>query len=150
MLEFGCDDVAMLHQSLHSLRLRTQGQGFTDITAELNARIGASGLNMGMAVISCLHTSCSLIVNENADPRVLADLTAFFMALVPEDGMAYTHNEEGSDDMPAHIRTMLTSTSLSLSFLQGRLLLGVWQAIYIWEHRAAPHQRSLHLHLIGQ
>ncbi|MFN5117236.1 MAG: secondary thiamine-phosphate synthase enzyme YjbQ [Cyanobacteriota bacterium] len=150
MLQPGCDNVAMLHQSLHTLALSTHGQGFTDITAELNGSIAASGLATGIAVISCLHTSCSLIVSENADPRVLVDLAEYLKALVPEDEIAYSHSEEGSDDMPAHIRTVLTSTSLSFSFLQGRLLLGIWQAIYLWEHRAMPHHRRLHVHLIGQ
>jgi thiamine phosphate synthase YjbQ (UPF0047 family) len=107
MLRSGCDDVAMLHQSY--------------ITAEVNGRIAVSCLVTGIAVISCLHTSCSLIVNENADPRVLADLSDYLRDLVP-----------------------------SLSFVQSRLLLGLWQAIYLWEHRAAPHRRTLHLHLIGQ
>lgn len=107
-----------------------------------------------------LHTSCSLTVNENADPRVLRDLTTYLRALVPQEGVqpisglgglrAYSHGDEGPDDMPAHIRTALTSTSLGLSFDQGRLLLGTWQAVYLWEHRTAGNLRSLSVHLIGE
>lgn len=150
----------MLRQDLRRLSLNTRGEGFTDITAALNAEIRSSGLDTGIAVISCLHSSASLTVNENADPRVLADLTAYLRALVPQEGIrpvsgrgelrAYVHDDEGADDMPAHIRTALTCTSLSQSFQGGRLLLGTWQAIYLWEHRAAPMQRRISLHLIGE
>ena len=150
----------MLRQDLRRLSLNTRGEGFTDITAALNAEIRSSGLDTGIAVISCLHSSASLTVNENADPRVLADLTAHLRALVPQEGIrpvsgrgelrAYVHDDEGADDMPAHIRTALTCTSLSQSFQGGRLLLGTWQAIYLWEHRATPMQRRISLHLIGE
>jgi secondary thiamine-phosphate synthase enzyme len=149
----------MLRQSLHSLSLQTSGEGFTDITAALNREIATSGLELGLATLSCLHTSCSLTVNENADPRVLEDLAAFLRALVPPEGLAtssgrgaprpWLHDDEGPDDMPAHIRSALTATSLSLSFRGGRLVLGTWQAVYLWEHRARPHRRQLSLHLIG-
>jgi secondary thiamine-phosphate synthase enzyme len=150
---------APLRQTLRGLSLHTSGEGFTDITAALNREIGASGLASGLAVLAVLHTSCSLTVNENADPRVLEDLAAFLRALVPPEGMAlpggrgaprpWRHDDEGPDDMPAHIRTALTATSLSLSFRGGRLLLGTWQAVYLWEHRARPHVRQLSLHLLG-
>jgi secondary thiamine-phosphate synthase enzyme len=150
----------MLRQSFHSLSLQTSGEGFTDLTDALNREIGSSGLNNGLANLVALHTSCSLTINENADPRVLEDLAAFLRALVPAAGVrplsgqgelrAWRHDDEGADDMPAHIRTALTATSLSLSFQQGRLLLGTWQAVYLWEHRARPHRRQLSLHLIGQ
>jgi secondary thiamine-phosphate synthase enzyme len=149
----------MLQQSLRHLSLATNGEGFTDITAALNGEIAASGLRTGVAVIACLHTSCSLTINENADPRVLADLAAFLRALVPQEGVKplsgrgelrpYLHDDEGPDDMPAHIRTALTCSSLSQSFEHGRLLLGTWQAIYLWEHRQERQQRRLSLHLIG-
>jgi secondary thiamine-phosphate synthase enzyme len=150
----------MLRQSFHSLSLQTSGEGFTDLTDALNREIGSSGLNNGLANLVALHTSCSLTINENADPRVLEDLAAFLRALVPAAGVrplsgqgelrAWRHDDEGADDMPAHIRTALTATSLSLSFQQGHLLLGTWQAVYLWEHRARPHRRQLSLHLIGQ
>jgi secondary thiamine-phosphate synthase enzyme len=150
----------MLRQSLHTLSLATSGEGFTDITAPLNGEIAASGLDTGLASLACLHTSCSLTINENADPRVLADLAAYLRALVPQEGVrpisghgelrAYVHDDEGPDDMPAHIRTALTCTTLALPFRRGRLVLGTWQAVYLWEHRARGSQRRLSLHLLGE
>lgn len=150
----------MLRQSLSCLDLATAGEGFEDITGAINARIAASGLQLGSATIASRHTSCSLTINENADPRVLEDLAAFLRALVPPEGVrpmsgqgerrAWLHDDEGPDDMPAHIRTALTCTSLVLPFRSGRLLLGTWQAVYLWEHRARPHRRSLSLHLLGE
>ena len=149
----------MIRQDLRQLEVYTSGAGFTDLTAALNREIASSGLDTGIAVIACLHTSCSLTINENADPRVLADLAAFLRALVPEEGVKslsgrgelrrWLHDDEGPDDMPAHIRTALTCSSLSQSFTGGRLLLGTWQAIYLWEHRSGRQQRRLTLHLIG-
>jgi secondary thiamine-phosphate synthase enzyme len=150
----------VLRQHLQMLSLATRGEGFINITAALDAEIAASGLQQGLAALVCLHSSCSLTVNENADPRVLEDLAAYLRALVPQEGVRpisgrgelrpYAHDDEGPDDMPAHIRTALTCTSLSQSFQGGRLLLGTWQAIYLWEHRAAPMQRHISLHLIGE
>ena len=141
----------MLRQHLQVLSIHTSGAGFTNVTAALNGAIAASGLRQGVATLVCLHTSCSLTVNENADPRVLEDLAAFLADLVPSgDQRAYLHDDEGPDDMPAHIRTALTTTSLGLAFDHGRLLLGTWQAIYLWEHRAQSHQRRLVLHLLGE
>ncbi|MFN6337106.1 MAG: secondary thiamine-phosphate synthase enzyme YjbQ [Cyanobacteriota bacterium] len=150
----------MLRQVLRSLAVSTSGEGFTDLTASLNREIGASGLTTGLAVLSCLHTSCSLTINENADPRVLEDLAAYLRALVPQEGVRpisgqgplrpYAHDDEGPDDMPAHIRAALTCSSLSLSFHRGRLVLGTWQAVYLWEHRARAHRRQLGLHLLGE
>ncbi len=149
----------MLRQHLCRLAVSTSGEGFTNLTAALNREIAASGLQQGVAHLVALHTSCSLTINENADPRVLEDLAAYLRALVPEEGVKpisgtgalrpYRHDDEGADDMPAHIRTALTATSLSVSFDGGRLLLGVWQAIYLWEHRAAGSTRMLTLHLLG-
>jgi secondary thiamine-phosphate synthase enzyme len=150
----------MLRQDLRRLTIPTTGEGFIDLTSALNREIGASGIATGQALISCLHTSCSLTVNENADPRVLQDLAAYLQALVPQEGVrpisgqgplrAYVHDDEGWDDMPAHIRTALTCTSLSLSVERSRLVLGTWQAVYLWEHRTHPHRRQLCLHLIGE
>lgn len=149
-----------MRQLLTRLSVQTRGEGFTDLTAALNREIAASGLQQGIAQLVALHTSCSLTVNENADPRVLRDLTTYLRALVPEEGVCslagggslqrYAHHDEGPDDMPAHIRTALTCTSLGLSFDQRRLLLGTWQAVYLWEHRAAGSTRQLSLHLIGE
>lgn len=141
----------MLRQHLQKLSLRTRGEGFTNITAALNAEIAASGLRQGLLTLVCLHTSCSLTINENADPRVLQDLADSMAELVPSDDQrAYLHNDEGPDDMPAHIRTALTATSLQLSFDQGRLVLGTWQAVYLWEHRRGGSERRLSLHLLGE
>ena len=149
----------MLQQDLRRLAVQTSGEGFTDLTAALNREIASSGLQQGLIQLVALHTSCSLTINENADPRVLRDLTTYLRALVPQEGVRpisgqggliqYAHDDEGPDDMPAHIRTALTCTSLGLSFDRGRLVLGTWQAVYLWEHRALPHQRQLSLHLIG-
>ena len=149
----------VVRQQLTRLTVSTRGEGFTDLTPALNRAIAASGMQQGLAQLVALHTSCSLTVNENADPRVLADLTTYLRALVPQHGVRslsgqgdlqrYAHDDEGPDDMPAHIRTALTTTSLGLSFDHGRLVLGTWQAVYLWEHRARPHQRELSLHLIG-
>ncbi len=148
-----------MRQVLRYLEVNTRGEGFTDLTDPLNREIGASGLHTGLALLTALHTSCSLTINENADPRVLEDLTAYLRALVPLEGSRplsgqgplrpFAHDDEGPDDMPAHIRTALTCTSLSLSLQRGRLVLGTWQAVYLWEHRARPHRRTLCLHLLG-
>lgn len=149
----------MLRQVLSELVIQTDGEGFTNLTPLIQAELSQSGLNQGMGLVVAQHTSCSLTINENADPRVLVDLAAYLRALVPQEGVrpisgqgslrAYRHNDEGPDDMPAHIRTALTATSLSLSFDRGQLLLGTWQAVYLWEHRAHSHRRQLSLHLIG-
>ncbi|MEY4772270.1 secondary thiamine-phosphate synthase enzyme YjbQ [Vulcanococcus sp.] len=142
----------MLRQDLRRLAVTTDGEGFTNLTALLQAELRASGLQRGLLQLVVLHTSCSLIVNENADPRVLHDLTTYLRALVPQEGLSqpYAHDDEGPDDMPAHIRTALTTTSLGLSFDQGRLVLGTWQAVYLWEHRARGQRRQLSLHLLGE
>jgi secondary thiamine-phosphate synthase enzyme len=149
-----------MKQLLTRLTVTTDGEGFTDLTAHLQQQINSSGLQCGLLQLVCLHTSCSLTVNENADPRVLRDLTTYLRAIVPQEGVQpisglgalrpYCHDDEGPDDMPAHIRTALTATSLGLSFEQGRLVLGTWQAIYLWEHRARSHRRQLSIHLIGE
>jgi secondary thiamine-phosphate synthase enzyme len=142
----------MLRQDLRRLAVTTDGEGFTNLTALLQAELRASGLQRGLLQLVVLHTSCSLIVNENADPRVLHDLTTYLRALVPQEGLSqpYAHDDEGPDDMPAHIRTALTTTSLGLPFDQGRLVLGTWQAVYLWEHRARGQRRQLSLHLLGE
>jgi secondary thiamine-phosphate synthase enzyme len=150
----------MLTQWVGHLTIATREEGFTDITPQLQRQLADSGLDTGIASLSCLHTSCSLTVNENADPRVLADLQTFARAVAPAEGVrslsgtgerrAWRHDDEGPDDMPAHIRTALTQTHLSLSFERGRLVLGTWQAVYLWEHRHQGSSRSVRLHLIGE
>ena len=138
-----------LRQVLHQLDLSTPGRGFTRIDRPLNAWLRTTGLHQGVLHLTCLHTSASLTINENADPRVLQDLEAWMADVVPES-RPYVHNDEGADDMPAHIRTALTSQTMSLSVQDGRLVLGTWQAVYLWEHRSAPHQRTVACHLMGE
>ena len=149
-----------MRQTLCELAFQTPGEGFLDVTEAIHAEVASSGMDTGLCTVMATHTSCSLTVNENADPRVLVDLAAYLRALVPQEGVRpisglgerrpWVHDDEGPDDMPAHIRTALTCTSLSLPFRGGRLLLGTWQAVYLWEHRARPHQRRLSLHLLGE
>ena len=138
----------MLRQLNHELSVATPGPGFTRLGRAINQVIASSGLQQGLCVALALHTSCSLTINENADPRVLADLEAYLRDLVPRQ-RDYQHDDEGPDDMPAHIRTALTCTSLSLPIAAGRLQLGTWQEVYLWEHRDAPHKRRVALQLIG-
>jgi secondary thiamine-phosphate synthase enzyme len=150
----------VLRQHLQTLSLTSSGEGFTDITAALNSWIATTGINLGVLHLTCLHTSASLTINENADPRVLKDLAAWMDAVVPQDGRGpldgqgrrtrYLHDDEGDDDMPAHIRTALTAQTMTLSVEGGRLVLGTWQAIYLWEHRAMSQQRRIACHLIGE
>ena len=148
-----------MKQVLSNLDFKTNGQGFTDITKDINLWIRDKKLKQGILLVFLKHTSCSLIINENADINVLKDLSNYMKAIVPEESfypidrsenrIQYLHSEEGLDDMPAHIKTMLTSNSLSLSVIDGKLEIGVWQAIYIWEHRTSNKSRSLQLHAIG-
>ncbi|WP_114994177.1 secondary thiamine-phosphate synthase enzyme YjbQ [Synechococcus sp. UW179A] len=146
-------------QRLHELEISTDGAGFSRLNEPLNHWIARTDITQGVLHLTCLHTSCSLTINENADPRVLKDLAAWMNAMVPQDGAGptgpdgkrrrYLHDDEGDDDMPAHIRTALTTQTMSLSVDNGRLLLGTWQAVYLWEHRSSPHHRRLACHLIG-
>ena len=137
-----------MRQALDRLRIDTRGQGFVDVTRALSDWVERQGIKDGLLTIWCRHTSASLLVQENADPDVRADLQAFFRRLAPEEA-AYRHSEEGPDDMPAHIRAAVLPTQLSVPVEGGRLALGTWQAIYLVEHRRAPHQRELALHLLG-
>ena len=137
-----------MRQAAHILQFRT-GQGLADITAELAAWTQSQGIRRGLLTLFCRHTSASLLIQENADPRVLRDLEAYFARIAPEGG-DYAHDDEGPDDMPAHLRTALSQVSLSVPVEDGRLVLGTWQAIYLFEHRRAPHLREVALHLIGE
>jgi secondary thiamine-phosphate synthase enzyme len=139
----------MLAQRGHTLRIATPGRGFTDVTGAVARWVAAQGFEAGLLTIFCRHTSASLLIQENADRDVLRDLETFFARIAPEGGH-YRHGDEGPDDMPAHIRAALTQTQLSIPVANGRLVLGTWQAIYLCEHRAAPHERELTLHLIGE
>jgi secondary thiamine-phosphate synthase enzyme len=133
---------------MHHLRVTTSGHGFVDITGRVSYWVAAQKMGQGLLTVFCRHTSASLLIQENADPDVLRDLESVFSRLAPESGH-YRHDAEGPDDMPAHIRTALTQSQLSIPVEHGRPVLGTWQAIYLWEHRADGHERELVLHLIG-
>lgn len=138
-----------MKQAQSVLAVRTQGQGLTDITRPAADFVARSGIGTGLLTLFIQHTSASLIVQENADPDVLADLNDFFRRVVREDAALYRHTMEGPDDMPAHIRAALTQVSLSLPVTGGALALGTWQGIYVFEHRARPHERRVIAHLTG-
>jgi secondary thiamine-phosphate synthase enzyme len=137
-----------MRQTVRTLTVASGGRGFTDITAQVDAFVRGESIETGLLTVFCRHTSASLLIQENADPDVLRDLESFFRKLVPEGG-GYRHEDEGPDDMPAHIRSVLTQSSLSIPVVGGRPVLGTWQAIYLYEHRARPHRREVVLHLIG-
>jgi secondary thiamine-phosphate synthase enzyme len=134
---------------IHHLGVSTRGQGFVEVTRPIVEWVRRQGVAAGLLTVYCRHTSCSLLIQENADPDVRKDLEAFFRKLAPEGHGLYVHDTEGPDDMPAHIRTALTQTHLAIPVERGALLLGQWQGIYVFEHRAAPHARELVLHLAG-
>jgi len=138
-----------MRQALHRLTVATNGQGLVDVTDKVSRWVNAQEIQTGLLTIWCRHTSASLLVQENADPDVHADLEAFFCRLVPERS-GYRHEDEGPDDMPAHIKTALTQTQLTIPVDEGKPVLGVWQAISLFEHGAAQHSRELVLHLIGE
>jgi secondary thiamine-phosphate synthase enzyme len=129
------------------LRVATRGQGLTEITREVVAAVAASGLREGLCTLFVQHTSASLLIQENADPDVQRDLQAFFRRLVPEGDPLWTHTAEGPDDMPAHVRAALTATSLSIPVVEGRLQLGTWQGVYLWEHRRHGSERRVLVHV---
>lgn len=131
-----------------TLTIRTRGKSLQKITSQIQAIVAESGIQTGLCHLFLRHTSASLIIQENADPDVLVDLENFLAKLVPE-GRHYVHSTEGPDDMPAHIRTVLTKTSEQIPIAQGRLLTGTWQGIYVWEHRQMAHHRELVVHVMG-
>jgi secondary thiamine-phosphate synthase enzyme len=131
------------------LKIQTTGKSLSKITSKVQSVVAESGINTGLCIVFLRHTSASLLIQENADPDVLKDLSNFFAKLVPEDGKSYIHDAEGPDDMPAHIRTALTKTSEQIPIAQGRLLLGTWQGIYLWEHRHSSHNREVVVHISG-
>ena len=138
-----------MRQALDRLTVATNGQGLVDVTDKVSRWVKAQTIQTGLLTIWCRHTSASLQVQENADPDVRADLETFFRRLVPEHA-GYQHEDEGPDDMPAHIKSALTQTQLTIPVEAGKPVLGTWQAVYLFEHRAAPHHRELVLHLIGE
>lgn len=140
----------MLRQSFHELTVATHGRGLYEITDDVEAWITKSSLKNGLVTLHLRHTSASLLIQENADPDVRRDLESFFSRLVRDGDPIFVHTSEGDDDMPAHIRTALTAVNLSIPLQNGRLALGTWQGIYVWEHRHAPHSRRIALHFIGE
>ena len=139
-----------MQQFVHNLRVSTYGKGLTEITHRVTPWLAGLPIRTGMLTVYIRHTSASLTIQENADPDVQTDLESFFARLVPEDGRLYRHTSEGPDDMPAHIRAALTQTHLAIPVLTGRLALGTWQGIYVFEHRSRPHTRTISLHAIGE
>jgi secondary thiamine-phosphate synthase enzyme len=140
----------MLRQATTIFSCKTRGRGFVDITPLVTQWVRASGMTDGVLTLFIRHTSASLLVQENADPQVRADLDRLFARLVPDGDPVFGHRDEGPDDMPAHARTALTSVDVSIPLVGGRLALGAWQAIYIWEHRVRPHRREVAAHLLGE
>ncbi|MCX8157505.1 MAG: secondary thiamine-phosphate synthase enzyme YjbQ [Verrucomicrobiae bacterium] len=140
----------MLRQELHELTVPTRGRGFYEFTDEVAALVRRSGLTTGLATLHLQHTSASLLIQENADPEVRRDLERFMARLAPDGDPLFRHTCEGDDDMPAHVRTALTAVNLSIPIVAGRLALGTWQGIYLWEHRYASHRRRVVVHLLGE
>jgi secondary thiamine-phosphate synthase enzyme len=132
------------------LKITTKGQGLYEITADVAGWVAAQGMREGLLTLYLPHSSASLLIQENAAAEVRADLEDFFRALAPEELARYRHVEEGADDMPAHIRAALLPTALALPLVEGKVPLGHWQGIYLFEHRRAPHAREILLHLLGE
>ena len=140
----------MLRQALHELTLATRGRGLYDFTRNVAEWVTQKGFATGLLTLHLRHTSASLLIQENADPDVRSDLEHFFARLVPDGDSLFAHTVEGDDDMPAHVRTALTAVNLSIPVSQGRLALGTWQGIYLWEHRRSPHSRIITCHFVGE
>jgi secondary thiamine-phosphate synthase enzyme len=132
------------------LEIRTKGKGLYEITDQVQSTIDKCGVQNGTATLFVQHTSCSVIIMENADPTARRDLEEFFDRLVPEDANYFTHSSEGSDDMPSHIRMVLTRTSETVPIVNGKMQLGTWQGIFLFEHRQAPHRRKVLITIIGE
>jgi secondary thiamine-phosphate synthase enzyme len=132
-----------------TLRIATKGRGFVDLSSKVGDVVAASGVKTGLCTVFVQHTSASLVIQENADPSVRRDLERWIDGIAPEDARAYEHDDEGLDDMPAHLRSAITRTSEVIPVTNCRLALGTWQAIYLWEHRRAPHTRTVIVHVQG-
>ncbi|MEO8368159.1 MAG: secondary thiamine-phosphate synthase enzyme YjbQ [Candidatus Solibacter sp.] len=139
-----------MQMSSHRLQVSTRGKGLYELTGQMASWLESAGIRSGLLTVFVQHTSASLTIQENADPDVVHDLNTFFNRLVPEDNRLYRHTCEGPDDMPAHIRAALTLTQLSIPVERGHMALGTWQGVYLFEHRTAPHRRTVLLHLIGE
>jgi secondary thiamine-phosphate synthase enzyme len=136
-------------QFTHQIHVATRGKGLYDFTREIESWLRDHDTQSGLLTVFCQHTSASLVIQENADPDVVADLADFLTRLVPEDTRLYRHTAEGPDDMTSHIRSALTQTQLSIPIHKGKLALGTWQGVYLFEHRERPHRRSIVLHLLS-
>jgi secondary thiamine-phosphate synthase enzyme len=139
-----------MRQARHVIEVHTPGPGLTEVTGEVAEWVADQAVTEGLLTVFLRHTSASLLIQENADPDVRRDLEAFFQRLVPEDRRLYRHTTEGPDDMPGHIKAALTQSQLSIPVAGGRMLLGTWQGLYLFEHRRAPHRRAIVLHLVGE
>ena len=138
-----------MRQHSRSLHVATRGKGLYDVTGAVQEVLASASIGEGLLTLFIAHTSASLLIQENADPEVHRDLERFFARLVPDGEPLFRHVEEGPDDMPAHVRSALTQTSLSIPVRSGKLLLGTWQGIYVYEHRNRPYERTLHVHVLG-
>ncbi|HIV77117.1 MAG TPA: secondary thiamine-phosphate synthase enzyme YjbQ [Candidatus Sphingomonas excrementigallinarum] len=138
-----------MRQATTILTVDTHGQGLIEITRPVVAWVRDQGMDEGLLTLFCRHTSASLIIQENAAPEVRTDILDYFARIAPEDARAYAHDDEGPDDMPAHLRAILTGVNLSVPLIGGRLALGTWQGIYLFEHRRAPYRRQIALHMAG-
>ena len=138
-----------MRQAVTQLSIATRGSGLVEVTDRISQWVDGQAFDTGLLTVFCRHTSASLLINENAASAVRRDLEAYFAAIAPEDPQRYEHDDEGPDDMPAHLRTALTGVSLSIPVTDGAMALGTWQGIYLFEHRTRPHRRTLALHLIG-
>ena len=140
----------MITQGFHDLTIPTHGRGLYEFTAAVAEWLRRQKFQQGLLTLHLQHTSASLLIQENADPDVRRDLETFFQRLVPDGDRLFVHTQEGEDDMPDHVRTALTAVNLSLPVREGRMTLGTWQGIYLWEHRTHPHARRVTLHFIGE
>lgn len=139
-----------MRQAAGTIEFETRRQGLLDITDAVRRWTADQGIKQGLLTLFCRHTSASLLIQENAAPAARADLEAYFARIAPEDPRLYDHDEEGPDDMPAHLRAALTQVQLSIPLIGGALALGTWQGIFLFEHRRRPHRRTLALHLLGE
>ncbi|MBL6763809.1 MAG: YjbQ family protein [Verrucomicrobiae bacterium] len=140
----------MFRQFATELTVSTRGRGLYEITTRVAEMVAESGIGTGLLTLLIRHTSASLLIQENADPEVRADLDRIFARLVPDGDPIFEHTYEGEDDMAAHVRTALTTVNLGIPIVGGRMVLGTWQGIYVWEHRYRPHRRSVAVHLLGE
>ncbi|WP_414440775.1 secondary thiamine-phosphate synthase enzyme YjbQ [Burkholderia sp. 22PA0106] len=139
-----------MKQAVQHIGVATRGRGLIDFTRQVRAFVEQQSIRTGLLTVFCRHTSASLLIQENADASVQRDIERYFEEIAPEDPARYEHDTEGPDDMPAHLRTVLTQVQLSIPVEQGRMVLGTWQGIYLFEHRRIAHQRDIVVHLIGE